>query len=172
MKIAARPEILRGLQRLDAHVSDVIDEAVTICEVPAPPFAESRRAAHVAGRMAALGLGAPRTDAIGNVICELPGAPERPTVALTAHLDTVFGAEVPIGVRREGDRLAGPGIGDNSMALAALLWLGAALADLPDRGTLVLAANVGEEGLGNLRGAKALWEQFGEHADAWVILEG
>ncbi|MGH2374927.1 MAG: M28 family peptidase [bacterium] len=172
MKIADRPEVQSGLQRLDAHVHDVIEDAVTICEVPAPPFAESRRAAHVAGRIAALRLGDPRTDAVGNVIRELPGAAHGRTVMLTAHLDTVFGAEVPIAVRRDGHRLAGPGIGDNSMALAALLWLGVALADLPDRGTLVLAANVGEEGLGNLRGAKALWEQFGEHADAWVILEG
>lgn len=171
MKIAERPEIQSSLQQLDAHLHDVIDDAVTICEIPAPPFAESRRAAHVAGRMTALGL-APRTDVVGNVICELPGASSRGTVVLTAHLDTVFGPDVPIVVRRDGHRLAGPGIGDNSIALAALLWLGVALADLPGRGTLILAANVGEEGLGNLRGAKALWGEFGASADAWVVLEG
>jgi acetylornithine deacetylase/succinyl-diaminopimelate desuccinylase-like protein len=89
-----------------------------------------------------------------------------------AHLDTVFGPETQIAVRRDGNFLRGPGIGDNSMALAALLWLGYVLRDLPGRGTLVLAANVGEEGLGNLRGAKAVWEQFGSRASAWVILEG
>lgn len=172
MKIADRPEVTSRLQRLDAHLDDIIEDAITICEVPAPPFAESRRAAHVAARITALGLGSPRTDAVGNVIRELPGAASGPTVMVTAHLDTVFGAEVPIVVRRDGHRLAGPGIGDNSMALAAMLWLGVTLADLPDRGTLVMAANVGEEGLGNLRGQKALWEQFGARADAWVILEG
>ncbi len=172
MTIADRAEIQHGLRRLDAHVGDVVDEGVTICEVPAPPFAEARRAAHVAGRMTALGLGTPGSDDVGDIICELSGASDRPTVVLTAHLDTVFGAEVPIAVRRHGDRLVGPGIGDNSMALAALLWLGSTLKDLPDRGTLILAANVGEEGLGNLRGAKALWAQFGGRAGAWVILEG
>jgi di/tripeptidase len=58
------------------------------------------------------------------------------------------------------------------MALAGLLWLGRALASLPGRGTLILAANVGEEGLGNLRGMRALWRQYGARAGAWVVLEG
>jgi acetylornithine deacetylase/succinyl-diaminopimelate desuccinylase-like protein len=58
------------------------------------------------------------------------------------------------------------------MAVAAMLWLGEALRDLPQRGTLVIAGNTGEEGLGNLRGAKALWEQYHDRATAWVALEG
>jgi hypothetical protein len=58
------------------------------------------------------------------------------------------------------------------LAVASMLWLGRVLADVPGRGTLILAANVGEEGLGNLRGARALWAQFGTSANAWVILEG
>lgn len=170
--IAAAPDVRNGLRALETHLPDVIDDAVTICEVPAPPFQEARRAEHVSGRMQALDLSVPRIDAEGDVICELPGAPGRPTVVLMAHLDTVFGPQTPIAVRRDGSRLSGPGIGDNSMGLAALLWLGRTLKDLPDRGTLVLAANVGEEGLGNLRGARAVWQQFGHRADAWVILEG
>ncbi len=161
-----------GLRRLEAHIPDVIEDAVAICQVPAPPFQEATRAAHVARRMEALDLRPTRMDPVGDVLCELPGAPGRPTVMLMAHLDTVFGPETPITVRRDGHLLYGPGIGDNSMALAAMLWLGRVLSDLPDRGTLVLAANVGEEGLGNLRGAKAVWQAFGGRADAWVILEG
>jgi len=170
--LAAQPSIKDSLQRLEACVADIIDEAVTICQVPAPPFQEAKRAEHVSRRMEALGLLPTRMDAEGDVICELPGAPGGPTVVLMAHLDTVFGPETPIAVRRDGHLLYGPGIGDNSMALAALLWLGRTLKDLPDRGALVLAANVGEEGLGNLRGARALWNLFGSRADAWVILEG
>ncbi|MBI3998443.1 MAG: M20/M25/M40 family metallo-hydrolase [Armatimonadetes bacterium] len=166
------PGVTAGLAALDGAVADVIEEAIAICLVPAPPFQETRRAAHVSRRMQALGLGDPRTDAEGDVISELPGAAGRPTVVLMAHLDTVFGPEVSVAVRREGRLLHGPGIGDNSMGLAAMLWLGRALRDLPGRGTLVLGANVGEEGLGNLRGARALWDQYGRSADAWVILEG
>ncbi len=170
--IVTTPELQRGLEFLDQHLQDVIDEAIRICEVPAPPFQESRRAAFVADRMQALGLEPLRRDAEGDVICELPGAGGRPVVALTAHLDTVFGPEVSPTVRRDGPRLHAPGIGDNSLAIASMLWLGRVLRDLPGRGTLILAANVGEEGLGNLRGARALWDQYGTRADNWVILEG
>jgi acetylornithine deacetylase/succinyl-diaminopimelate desuccinylase-like protein len=166
------PEIAARLAALDAHVADVVEEAITICEIPAPPFGEERRAAHVAARMQDLGLGVPRRDAVGNVICELPQDPDAPAVVLSAHLDTVFGPEVKIRVRRDGARLSAPGIGDNSVAVAALLQLGRVLAGLPGRGTLVLAANVGEEGLGNLRGMRALWDQYGARAAAWVVLEG
>lgn len=165
-------DVRHGLDDLEASVPQVIEEAIRICEVPAPPFQEGRRAEYVQRRMAELGLGRPGTDAEGNVVTELPGQPGSHTVIITAHLDTVFGPETEIRVRRDGQRLYGPGIGDNSMALAGLLWLGRVLKNLPNRGTLLLAANVGEEGLGNLRGARALWEQFGAVANAWIILEG
>lgn len=153
-------------------VEAVVADAIAVCEVPAPTFHEAERARLVAARMRALGLGSPRLDAAGNVVCELAGRPDRPQVVLMAHLDTVFGPDVDVRVQRDGTRLRAPGIGDNSVAVAALLWLGRALADLPDRGTLVLAANVGEEGLGNLRGARALWDAYGMTAGAWLVLEG
>lgn len=165
-------DVQRGLARLAPNVPRVIEDGIAICEVPAPTFDEGRRGEFVARRMEAMGLPAPRTDAEGNVICELPGDPERGTVVVMAHLDTVFGIETPVKVRREGGRLHAPGIGDNSMAVSGMLWLGDALRDLPERGALVLAANVGEEGLGNLRGARALWDQYGTRATAWVALEG
>lgn len=166
------PQIQSGARRVELVVPDVIDDAIAICEIPAPPFQEARRAAFVADRIGALGLGPVRRDAEGNVICELPGAAGRPVIVLMAHLDTVFGPEVPVIVRRDGHKLHAPGIGDNSVAVASLLRLGQILADLPGRGTLILAANVGEEGLGNLRGARALWDRYGTAADAWVVLEG
>ncbi len=171
-RVLMTPELSAGLQLLDERVPAIIEDAVTICQIPAPTFQEAHRAEHIRHRMQRLGLGDPRMDEAGNVISELSGATDRPTVVLMAHLDTVFGPDVPVAVGRNGDHLRAPGIGDNSMALASLLWLGAALKDLPGRGTLVLAANVGEEGLGNLRGAKAVWEQYGGRADAWVVLEG
>jgi acetylornithine deacetylase/succinyl-diaminopimelate desuccinylase-like protein len=171
-RIDLTPDVTRLLRGLRAGADAIIADAIAICEVPAPTMAESRRAAHVARRMQELGLGTPATDAEGDVICELPGRDGRPTVMLTAHLDTVFAEDVPVTVRREGTRLFAPGIGDNSVAVAALLHLGVALRDLPDRGTLILAANVGEEGLGNLRGMKALWAQYGLRANAWLVLEG
>jgi acetylornithine deacetylase/succinyl-diaminopimelate desuccinylase-like protein len=170
--LLTKPGVRQGLEALLSSVPQIVDEAIAICEVPAPTFDEARRAEHVARRMREHQLGDPWTDRAGDVICTLRGDGGRPTVVVTAHLDTVFGPDAPISVRRDGNRLFGPGIGDNSMALAALLWLGRALGALPNRGTLILAANVGEEGLGNLKGARALWAQFGTTANAWVILEG
>jgi acetylornithine deacetylase/succinyl-diaminopimelate desuccinylase-like protein len=170
--IGESSDVQRGMRILEESLPKVIDEAIAVCEVPAPTFEEGRRAEFVAQRMRQLQLGEPRRDAEGNVICELAGAAGRPTIVVMAHLDTVFGATTPIKVRREGNLLHGPGIGDNSMAVAAMLWLGRALRDLPGRGTLVLTANTGEEGLGNLRGARALWEQYGQTAEAWVAIEG
>jgi acetylornithine deacetylase/succinyl-diaminopimelate desuccinylase-like protein len=150
----------------------IIADAVDICEVPAPTFHEHRRARVVAERMEAMGLGRPEVDDLGDVFCELPGRDDRPTVVAMAHLDTVFGPDVPIKVRRDGRWLHAPGIGDNSVAIAGLLHLGRSLLTLPDRGTLLLVANVGEEGLGNLRGAKAAWDRYGSRPDAWIVLEG
>lgn len=170
--VAEGADVKRGLARLEQHLARVIEDGIAICEVPAPTFQEGPRGEFVGRRMHALGLGTPRTDAEGNVICEMPGRADRGTVVVMAHLDTVFGIETPVKVRREGSRLHGPGIGDNSVAVAAMLWLGEALRDLPDRGSLILAANVGEEGLGNLRGARALWEQYHDRATAWIALEG
>jgi tripeptide aminopeptidase len=166
------PTIAPGLEALEQSIDAIIADAVDICEVPAPTFQEQRRARHVAGRMTTLGLGQPHIDDLGDVFCELPGRADRPTVVAMAHLDTVFGPEVPIKVRRDGRWLHAPGIGDNSIAVAGLVYLGRSLQSLPDRGTLVLVANVGEEGLGNLRGAKAAWERYGGRAQAWIVLEG
>jgi acetylornithine deacetylase/succinyl-diaminopimelate desuccinylase-like protein len=163
----------RGLAALLAAVPSVVDDAVAICEVPAPTFHEAGRAAFVRQRGAALGLGDGNLDEVGNVIWESPGDPGRATVVLTAHLDTVFGPEVRPQVVRRGPVLAAPGIGDNSLGVAAMLHLArAVLRHLTPRGTLVAAANVGEEGLGNLRGMRALWDRYGPQAGCWVVLEG
>jgi acetylornithine deacetylase/succinyl-diaminopimelate desuccinylase-like protein len=168
----ADPILAPGLESLDRAVDAIVADAIDICEVPAPTFHEQARARHVAQRMTALGLGEPHVDELGDVFCEVPGRADRPTVVAMAHLDTVFGPDVSTKVRRDGHWLHAPGIGDNSIAVASLLHLGRILQALPNRGTLLLAANVGEEGLGNLRGAKAVWERYGARADAWIVLEG
>ncbi len=166
-------ELKAGLEALTLAVSAVVEDAIAICEVPAPTFHEAERAAFVRRRGAALGLGDGALDDVGNVIWELPGDPSRATVVLTAHLDTVFGPEVRPQVTRRGPVLTAPGIGDNSLGVAAMLHLAATVQrQLTPRGTLVAAANVGEEGLGNLRGMRALWDHYGTRAGGWVVLEG
>jgi tripeptide aminopeptidase len=125
-----------------AEVRSCIEDACAICAIPAPTGEEGRRAAWIAERLRESGLDV-RIDAEGSVIA---GTGD---VVVAAHLDTVFAGLEEIAVRREGDVLHAPGIGDNSLGVAALLFLAR-------RGPegLVLAATVGEEGLGNLRGAR------------------
>lgn len=162
-----------GIATLERAHQAVLDDAVAICEVPAPTFYEGERAAFVRRLGAGLGLGDGEVDEVGNVIWEMSGDPALATVVVSAHLDTVFGPEVRPRVERRGSVLVAPGIGDNSLGVAALVHLAdAARRELAPRGTLVAAANVCEEGLGNLRGMRALWERYGSRAGTWVVLEG
>jgi tripeptide aminopeptidase len=155
-----------------AGLGDVADRVVVdarrICAVPAPPFGEAERGRFVASLFAGAGVSA-RTDATGNVIAPLGGSgPE--TVVFAAHLDTVFPAGTPIEFAEGDGRLAAPGLGDNSVAIAALLHLARRLAGRELRRPVALVATVGEEGLGDLRGAKAVLDEL--ECGGFVAVEG
>jgi len=146
--------------------------ARSICEVPAPPFDEGRRASFVAELWRAAGL-EPRIDAIGNVLADVPGG-RGPRVVLAAHLDTVFEAGTDVTVREKGGRWYAPGLGDNSSSLGVLTATAEAIdaGALSQRPRLLLAATVGEEGLGDLRGAKALVADLRGEVDAFIAVDG
>jgi len=122
----------------------------------------------VAGLLRAAGAD-PAIDATGNVMARF-GPPDGPAAVVAAHLDTVFGPEVDVTPARDGDVLRGPGIGDDSLAVAALVHTARRLAARAPAHPVVLAATVGEEGLGDLRGARAVLDAVG--CDAFVALEG
>jgi acetylornithine deacetylase/succinyl-diaminopimelate desuccinylase-like protein len=154
---------------VDARESErVLAEARRICAVPAPPFGEAERGRLVAALFAEAGVTA-TTDATGNVIAALGGGGPDTTV-FAAHLDTVFPAGTTIAFEEGDGRLAAPGIGDNSIAVAALLHLARRLASRPVGRPVALVATVGEEGLGDLRGAKALLDEV--ECGAFVAVEG
>ncbi|WP_293909283.1 M20/M25/M40 family metallo-hydrolase [Deinococcus sp.] len=141
-----------------------------IAQTPAPTFQEEERAQLVERLWHGLGH-QPERDAAGNVLLRL-GPPQGKALLLTAHLDTVFSEGTDVRVREESGRLVGPGIGDNSSSLAVL---SAFLRDLDTqtlRRPLWLAANVGEEGLGDLRGAKALLSAHAKGLSAFVAVDG
>lgn len=159
---------------MDAAAQRAVEDAQRICAVAAPTFAEGPRGELVAALLAEAGAPAVETDGVGNVIAKFgpadPGDGATPPVAYVAHLDTVFAAGTEIAFRRDGDRLFAPGIGDNSLGVAGLLHLARHLRDRPLRRPAWLVASVGEEGLGDLRGAKAL---VADHAPAaFVAVEG
>ena len=141
-----------------------------IAQTPAPTFDEEARASLIEELWRGLGH-APVRDEVGNVLLRL-GPPEGQALLLAAHLDSVFGPETDVSVREEAGRLIGPGVGDNAASLAVLT---AFLRDL-DVKTLTrplwLSANVGEEGLGDLRGAKALLSAHARQLAAFVAVDG
>lgn len=153
-----------------------IADQVDLTNVPAPPFQEERRGTLMARLMAEAGLGSVRTDSVGNVVALRPGASKLPPVVISAHLDTVFPPETDVAVRRAGNLLEGPGISDNGRGLAVLLAVARALeaGDVTTMHPLLFAATVGEEGLGDLRGARHLLGSMGagRGAAAFVSVDG
>lgn len=153
----------------------ILDLAIAIQQIPAPTFKEDGRAEYVKELFASNGLEAVSQDQVGNVYAHLAGASQSVMpLVMSAHLDTVFPVEADLRVKRESERIAGPGIGDNSLGVAGLLGLAWLLRErgicLP--GDLWLVANVCEEGLGDLRGMKAVVERFGAEVQAYLVLEG
>ncbi|HEX5432529.1 MAG TPA: M20/M25/M40 family metallo-hydrolase [Bryobacteraceae bacterium] len=153
------------------------DQHLKLCRIPAPTFFEEKRAEWMAERLRSLKWDA-KLDRAGNVIATLPGRKDDPSVAVTAHLDTVLAPRSPEEVKVTGDgRLLGPGVSDNGAGLAALLALAAAWNASPpleDSAVApVLVANVGEEGEGNLCGMRYLCRPSGgDRFRAFVVLDG
>jgi tripeptide aminopeptidase len=154
--------------------SAVVETAIAIQQIPAPTFNERARGMYVAKRMRALELADVQIDAVGNVYGRRHGATGGPALLIAAHLDTVFPAGTDLTVRRNGARVYGPGLGDNSMGVAALLHLAQALQqhNIAHPGDIWFAANVGEEGMGDLRGMRAAVDRLQGQIAAAIALEG
>jgi len=155
--------------------SQTLEDQVRLCEIPAPPFKEAARAKAYAEAFRALGLKNVRIDKEGNVLGERPGLAARPHLVFSAHLDTVFPEETNVKVSRAGSVLRGPGIGDDCRGLAVILGVIRALskAGVQTPGTITFVGTVGEEGLGDLRGVKALFrETLKGQVDRFVSIDG
>jgi len=171
--LADQPRVRAALDWFGKNLSWINDEQVKLTEIPAPSFQEAKRAAAVRTLFAAEGFPV-HSDKIGNVIAEVRGTNEKECVLLAAHLDTVFPADTEVKVWREGDRILAPGISDNGTGLAALVAIARALhaAKIKPQRTILLAANVGEEGEGNLRGMRALIDAYRTKLRAVIVLDG
>lgn len=152
----------------------VIERAIEVQQIPSPPFGEEQRAAFVCQQFQLEGLADIEIDAVGNAYGRLAGTGDARPLVFSAHLDTVFPEGSNLHSRREAQRVYGPGIGDNSLGVAGLFGLLWALRQRRTRlsGDVWLVANVGEEGLGNLRGMKAVVERFRDRPQAYIVLEG
>lgn len=173
--IATRPTVRAALDRLRADNAWTLDQQESICEIPAPPFGEARRAEEFRRRLVALGLRDARIDAEGNVIARRRGSGRGPSVILSGHLDTVFPETTDVTVTREGTLMKGPGIGDDCRGLAVLLAVARAFegAGLQTQGDILFVGTVGEEGAGNLRGVRHLFtKELKDSVDYFISVDG
>jgi tripeptide aminopeptidase len=175
--ILASRERIEAVRAAAAAVTpDVLELTALIAAVPSPTGEESAKSLLVERLFATAGLATERDD-IGDVVSVIPGGqPSRagtPRLVVAAHIDTVFPIGTPLEVKRSADRLSGPGVGDNSVAVAAAIKLAELfrIAGEAPAVDVLLTGNVGEEGLGNLRGIR---EVLASRSDigAVVALEG
>ena len=173
--LLADSAVARAVDLIRKNEAETIDEQVRLCEIPAPPFKEAVRAAAYRKLFEAYGLQNVRIDAVGNVIGERPGQSPKPNVVLSAHLDTVFPEGTDVRTTRTGSTIKGPGIGDDCRGLAVLLAVARALRDaaIATRGTITFVGTIGEEGLGDLRGVRHLFDrELKGRVDAFISVDG
>ena len=166
-RILASPGFKTAAATIDKEHARIVEEGIKLAEIPAPPFKEEVRAKEYESMFKAVGLSDVKIDAEGNVLGVRKGAKsDGKFVVVSGHLDTVFPPETDVKVKREGTRLAAPGIGDDSMSLAVMLAYVRALdaANIKTRDDILFVGTVGEEGPGDLRGVRHLFTK-GEYKD-------
>lgn len=180
--LAAQRPVHAAFAWLHGNPKTIMDWQMALVGIPAPPYGEQARAEWLAARFAEAGLTQVEMDAAGNVLGVLPAAtlpPEStgPVVVLSAHLDTVFPAGTPLNPVLDGDLLTAPGACDNAAGVAGMLAIAHALTEsnvaLP--APLIFLGNVGEEGEGDLRGVRHIYNESAPLAGriaAHIVLDG
>ncbi|HOL70919.1 MAG TPA: M20/M25/M40 family metallo-hydrolase [Bryobacteraceae bacterium] len=176
-ELAERPPVRECFQWFTREKQWINERHLQLCRIPAPTFLEQERAEWMADQLHAAGWNA-EIDRAGNVVARLGNA-DGPLVALTAHLDTVLAPRNKDEITVEPDgTLRGPGVSDNGAGLAGLLAIARAVrlaSPFGDAGErLLLAANVGEEGEGNLSGMRYLARQspVAPRIKSYIVLDG
>jgi tripeptide aminopeptidase len=175
-RVSNHSAVRAAQQFIDSDHDRIVREIVAINEIPAPPFKESERARAFAQMLKESGLSNVETDPEGNVLGLRRGTGTGPLVAVAAHLDTVFPEGTDVRVRRDGNRLLGPGVGDNARSLAVMLAIIRALddANVQTTGDILFVGDVGEEGPGDLRGMRYLFTKgrYKDRIRMFVSIDG
>ena len=173
-KFLKKSKIKAAFERIALLDPTTLKRHIELTEIEAPPFKEARRAKVFAAYFKTLGMDSVWIDTEGNVLGLLKGSEGNRTVALDAHLDTVFPEGTEVKVRIENDTLYAPGIGDDTRGLSMLLTLLETIKkeQIQPKDNLLFVGSVGEEGLGDLRGVKHLFRSGGPSIDAWIAIDG
>ena len=174
-RLAGLPEVRAAFSRFRFEEPQFAQWQMEASRVPAPPFGETPRAEWLADRFRELGLSGVEIDEVGNVFGVRPAYGQR-YISVSAHIDTVFPASTPLNTRQQGSRLYGPGVSDNGAGIAAMLAVASVLKSSQIAHTLpfVFIGNVGEEGEGDLRGMRHVFQtpRWGGAIAYSVIIDG
>lgn len=172
--LAAKPTVKKALALLEEREPWTVKNMRMLTEIPAPPFMEQERGRAYAGLLRTAGADSVWTDEVGNVLALRRGKSRKKTIVLEAHLDTVFPEGTDVTVRQKGDTLFAPGIGDDTRGLAMVLTVLDVMekTSLETEADVLFIGTVGEEGLGDLRGVKKLFNTPGLKIDSYIAIDG
>jgi tripeptide aminopeptidase len=156
--------IQKGLEELDGCQEELVNLITQVVQVPAPSHDEAERGKLIESIMREFGFPEVQTDAAGNVLGFFPGEDASKVIVSMAHMDTVFPRDTDLTVKRDGNILAAPGVSDNTASVCQMLLIGRIFArNVPLPHPVILIANVGEEGLGDLKGARYFCDHVEEY---------
>ncbi len=175
LDVASESSVQKAFEYIASNDDWTVLQHIRLTEIPAPPFKETERAIAFQKLLAGCGgLDSLWIDEVGNVLALRKGFSSKKTIALDAHLDTVFPEGTDVSVEQRGDTLYAPGIGDDTRGLAMLAMVLKAMnaVDLRTEADVLFVGSVGEEGLGDLRGVKHLFRKGAPDIDAWIAIDG
>ncbi|WP_431160472.1 M20/M25/M40 family metallo-hydrolase [Flagellimonas beolgyonensis] len=174
-KLAKAKQVQAAFKTIADQKDETTQNLITLTEVLAPPFKEAERGKVFADMLKEAGIDSVWTDKVGNVIGLRKGTSGEPGyVGVDAHLDVVFPEGTNVTVQKVGDTLKAPGIGDDTRGLAMLISMLKAMnkANIKTSKDLLIVGSVGEEGLGDLRGMKYIFNESGLNIDSWIAIDG
>lgn len=172
--LGSKKELQTAFAIIDEIDVQTTADLIALTEIEAPPFKEGRRAHAFKTMLALAGVDKVWIDEVGNVIGLKKGTEGNRVVVLDAHLDTVFPEGTAVAVKKKGDTLYAPGIGDDTRGLAMLLAIAKAMKKtaLKSKADIWFVGSVGEEGLGDLRGVKHLFREGAPRIASWIAIDG
>ena len=173
-RLVKNKKVKAAFEHIVSLETKTLERHIALTEIEAPPFKEEKRATVFAEYYRDLGMDSVWIDSEGNVLGLLLGSEGKQTVALDAHLDTVFPEGTNVEVRIENDTLFAPGIGDDTRGLSMILTILETIKanNIQPKDNLLFVGSVGEEGLGDLRGVKHLFRENGPQIDSWIAIDG
>ena len=173
-KLANKKSIKKAFNHILEIEAQTRKDHILLTEIPAPNLMEGKKAQKFAELLKASGADSVWIDKVGNTIALRKGTKRKKVVAINGHIDTVFPIETDVTVKVKGDTLYAPGIGDDTRGMMIILTVLRAIeaADIETESDILFIGTVGEEGLGDLRGSKYLFNESGLQIDSWISVDG